>query len=121
MMSVLLYEKDLEVLLDATRFVPTVGSLSRVPFIGKFFDFSETLSFRARLQQAQAHRMPLEVTEEDVKTIAFICDAGLKGDKSSPVNIALGYNTEAARVLQKILMKLRFAYPEYFEEANENN
>jgi hypothetical protein len=116
-MTVLLYEKDIEVLLQLTAHIPFMSRLSNLPIIGSHFECSDVILFRQKLKQAVDDKSLLTVDEEDVGVLAQIVYSGARGGRIG--DSAFNITSPVTTVCQKILHRLYQEYPEYFEVCDD--
>jgi len=103
-MTVLLYEKDIEVLLQLTAHIPLLGRLSGLPIIGKNFECSNVILFRQKLKQAVDDKSLLTVDEEDVGVLTQIVYSGARGGRIG--DSAFNITSPVTNLEEKALFKL---------------
>jgi len=119
MMSIILYQKDIESLLQVTAHFPFIARLSALPIIGKHFECSDIILFRQKLKQAIDDRKVLTVEPEDVQVLVKITYSAAKVGRVG--ESVFSVSSPQTTVCQKIVDKLYKEYPEYFEEPDANN
>jgi hypothetical protein len=116
-MSVQVYEKDIEVLLQLTAHIPFLSRLSGLPIIGKNFECSDVILFRQKLKQAVDDKRLLTVDHEDIDVLATIVYNGATGGRMG--DSVFNTTSPVTTVCQKILHRLYQEYPEYFEVCDD--
>jgi hypothetical protein len=101
-------------LLACTANFERMAMLSKIPFVGKYFDFSEVFRLRSKLQQAHDSWGEFVLDDEDVEMVILLAKSSLTG--SGAVDKVTGCTTTISTVMNKILYRLSQAYPEYFED-----
>lgn len=116
----LLYSKDIEILLECTSQFKWIRNLQKLPIVGQLLNtqvVDEHFSFREKLVHAHEHCICLTVEPEEAHVLSKIAQAGLTGTKTADGIFGNKEGSTPTVVLRKILVRLYEEYPELMEEA----